>query len=121
GLAGAFSEGDLVQEFFNRLLEAITKHKGTEFGEPFIRNVISRNLHHFARLKSEWRAGVGLAPRSGRHKDPHANPEVRTLLRVYADHELHYRRPGRSLDDRDVNDFDRGINSLRDTKLQKWI
>src|SRR6202790_3075439 len=46
GMDGAFAEGDIIQEFFNRLLEAILERKGADFGDTFIRQVISRNLHH---------------------------------------------------------------------------
>jgi len=32
GKAGGFSAGDIIQEFFNRLLEAIIERKGADFG-----------------------------------------------------------------------------------------
>jgi len=37
---GAFAEGDIIQEFFNRLLEAILEWKGVDFGDMFIHQVI---------------------------------------------------------------------------------
>lgn len=110
-----------MQEFFNRLLEAIVEKKGVEYGDTFIRDIISRNLHHFARIKLELRVGVGLSKRSGRHAAPHVNPEVRTLLQVYHEHELHRRRPGRVFKDDNKDDFDKGISKLRATKLKRWI
>ena len=48
GRAGAFTPADVMQEFFNRLLKVIVEKKGVEYGDTFIRDVISRNLHHFA-------------------------------------------------------------------------
>lgn len=95
GRAGAFTPADVMQEFFNRLLEAIVEKKGVEYGDTFIQDVISRNLHHFARIKTDLREGVELGRRSGRHSVPHINPEIRTLLQVYNDCELHKRQPGR--------------------------
>jgi hypothetical protein len=121
GKAGAFTTGDTLQEFFNRLLEAVVDRKGAEFGDNFIRNIISRNLHHFARIKLDLRAGVGLTERSGRHKDPHTKPEVVILLEVYRKAELHRRRPGRAYNDKDTDNFTRGINKLRRGTLAKWI
>lgn len=110
-----------MQEFFNRLLEAIVEKKGVEYGDTFIRDVIARNLHHFARIKLELCVGVGLAKQSGRHAAPHVNPEVQTLLQVYHEHELHRRRPGCVFKDDDKDDFDKGISKLQSTKLKRWI
>lgn len=36
GLPGKFKPGDLIQEYFNQILETIVQHKGHEFGECFI-------------------------------------------------------------------------------------
>jgi hypothetical protein len=122
GKEGGFAAGDIIQEFFNRLLEAIIERKGAQFGEPFVRNVISRNLHHMGRVKTDLRSSIGLSARSGRHSDPHTRPEVKTLLEVYADHELHSRRPGRSIDGEEVaDDFACGWERLAKGKIRKWV
>lgn len=121
GRAGGFTTGDLIQEFFNRLLEAIIERKGADFGDIFIRQIVSRNLHHMGWVKTELRDGLGLAARAGRHSDPHMKPEVKTLLRQYARHELHSRRSGRSMDEGDVDDFQRGWEKLAKGKLRKWV
>jgi hypothetical protein len=122
GKEGGFAAGDMIQEFFNRLLEAIIEHKGAQFGEPFVRHVISRNLHHMGRVKTDLRSSVGLSVRSGRHSDPHTRPEVKTLLQVYAEHELHSRRPGRSIDGEEVpDDFACGWERLAKGKIRKWV
>ncbi|KAJ7717441.1 hypothetical protein B0H16DRAFT_1700968 [Mycena metata] len=121
GLPGHFEEGDYVVEFFNRLLEDIVQHKNAQFDDNFIRNVIARNLHHIAELKLAWRTGTGMAPKSHSHTDPHSQPEMRTLLKLYRTEELHSRRLGRQIDDRDTNDFSRGVRNLRNGGLDKWI
>ena len=122
GRAGAFTPADVMQEFFNRLLEAIVEKKGVEYGDTFIRDVISRNLHHFARIKTDLREGVELGKRGGRHSVPHVNPEIRTLLQVYMGCELHCRRPGRVYGDSDKDDFQKGFLKLgAGGKLKKWI
>ena len=44
GKEGHFSAGDFIQEYFNRLLEAVVQKKGVEYGDHFVRNIWSRNL-----------------------------------------------------------------------------
>ncbi|KAF8811180.1 hypothetical protein BYT27DRAFT_7221584 [Phlegmacium glaucopus] len=112
GKEGAFSAGDIIQEFYNRLLEAIIERKGAEFGAPFIRDTISHNLHHMGCIKTELREGISLSKKSGKHSDPHMRPEVKMLMQSYAHHELHSRRPGRIIDNND---------KLKSGKLQKWV
>ncbi|KAJ6558349.1 hypothetical protein B0H19DRAFT_906888, partial [Mycena capillaripes] len=102
GLPEHCEEGDYIVEFFNRLLEDVVQHKSAQFDDLFIRNIISRNLRHIAQLKVAWRTGVGMKKKSHKHKDPHANPEMLTLLKLYRDTELHSRRLGRQVDDRDT-------------------
>jgi hypothetical protein len=121
GEPGRFAASDFIQEFLNRCLEAIVKHKSAEFGDGFIRNIISLNLAHIARLKADWKEGLGLSRRAGKHSDPHTNPEIRILLQEYQHHELHRRRPGRMYDGRDTDDFTRGMLNLRNGKLKSWI
>ncbi|TEB21750.1 hypothetical protein FA13DRAFT_1642380 [Coprinellus micaceus] len=121
GLPGACTTADLMQEYFNRLLEAIVEKKGLDYGDPFARNIISPNLGHFAQLKLNLRSGVGLAARSKRHTAPHEDPEVRKLLDSYWKHELHKRRPGRVYNDEDRDDFTRGIAKLESGRLRRWI
>jgi hypothetical protein len=121
GRAGSFSAMDFIQEYFNRLLEAIVERKGAEYGTDFIRNVISRNLHHFARIKLDLRDSIGLGKRSGQHTAPHMKPEVKKLLDTYQKLELHRRRAGRSYSEREVDDFQRGMIKLGSGTLKKWI
>ncbi|KAH9908260.1 uncharacterized protein BXZ73DRAFT_84309 [Epithele typhae] len=60
GRPGSFAAADLIQEYFNRLLQAIAERKGAEYNSPFLRNVVSRNLHHLSRLRGDLGAGPRL-------------------------------------------------------------
>ncbi|KAF9038843.1 hypothetical protein BDZ89DRAFT_1216543 [Hymenopellis radicata] len=123
GLAGKHKPCDLLQEYFNRILEAIVQHKGREYGERFIREGIARNLHHFQRLKADFLDGVGLAERSSRHTKPHTKPEVRILLHEYLVQRLHY-RAGRMIGKEPTivqTHFKMGCTVMRAGRLKKWI
>ncbi|KAJ7083421.1 hypothetical protein C8R44DRAFT_722063 [Mycena epipterygia] len=121
GLLGHFEEGDYVVEFFNRLLEDIVQHKNAQFDDSFIRNVVSHNLRHIAELKLAWRTGTGMAEKSHKHSDPHTKPEMLILLKLYRTEELHSRRLGRQIDDRNTDDFSKGVKKLREAGLKKFI
>jgi hypothetical protein len=122
GEEGHFSTGDFIQEYFNRLLESIVQKKGVEYGDHFIRNIWSRNLHHVARLKSSWLNGIGLSLRSNRHTKTKTAAEIRILMQVYRESELHSFRSGRIMDENIfIDDFQTGAQRLREGKLKKWI
>lgn len=122
GRKGRFSAGDYIQEYFNRLLEAVVQRKGVDYGSSFIRNVWSRNLAQIARLKTTWLGGVGLASHAARHTGAKTAAEVRILLDVYRETELHTLRPGRIFDVKLlVDDFTNGFTKLGEGKLKKWI
>ena len=72
-------------------------------------------------VKKDLREGVGLSARAGHHSDPHFQPEVRIVLKEYSHHELHKHRPGRSIDDGDIDDFQRGCERLAKGKLRRWV
>jgi hypothetical protein len=122
GREGSFAAGDTIQEYFNRILEAVVGRKGVEYGDNFIRNIWSRNLHHVARLKSTWLEGVGLAPRSKKHTKAKALAEMRILMQEYQEIELHSFRAGRIFDvDLFVDDFELGLKKLGGGgKLKSW-
>ena len=111
-----------MQEHFNRLLQNIAERKGTDYGDHFVRNVVSRNLHHMSTLQDDMKVGIGLTPRSGHHHDPHSRPELAILDREYQEHELHSRRPGRVYPLAKVNpdNFRVGLLALRGGALQRW-
>jgi len=125
GNAGAFCPLDFMQEYFNRMLQAIVQRKGLDYGADYIRSVIARNLHCLSQIKHNFRDGFGLQARSSRHKAPHTRTEVRILLNVYHQQQLHSRCVGRRLCDNDKGDtidgFRRGAEHLQKTKLAAWV
>ncbi|KAJ6480036.1 hypothetical protein DFH09DRAFT_951259 [Mycena vulgaris] len=97
------------------------QRKDSEYGAHHIRDIWSRNVKDIYDLKNDFRAGLGLGKRSGRHKKPHERPEVKILLREYREAELHKRRPGRTFEDgRNVDNFSAGIQVLAGGALKKW-
>lgn len=121
GKPGGFSPCDLIQEYFNRMLEFIVERKGKEFDHRFIQQVISRNLHRLSGVKIDSRTSVGLNQHARRHTEPHSNPEIRILLKLYTHHQLHSRRAGRFVEERHIDDFSKGLDKLRKGKLAKWV
>ena len=122
GKEGRWSARDFIQEYFNRLLEAVVQRKGVEYGDKFIRNVWSRNIHHIARLKLAWLDSVGLQRHSARHTGAKQDAEVRILLDHYKDTSLHCLHVGRTYDTEPfVDDYQRGIQQLHGGKLKKWV
>ncbi|KAJ6503101.1 hypothetical protein DFH09DRAFT_1440647, partial [Mycena vulgaris] len=117
GKAGGSQACDIFQERMNRELEPIIQRKDTDYGSDHVRNMWSRNLKDIYDLKADLRDSVGLAKRSGRHKEPHAKPEVKILLKHYKDVELHHRRPGRTYTPGEsalVDNFTAGIKKLQE-------
>ncbi|KAJ7801411.1 hypothetical protein B0H14DRAFT_2312024, partial [Mycena olivaceomarginata] len=111
----------LLSTFLNRCVDPLVQRKDADYGSFQVRNVWSRNIKDIYDLKTDFRNGLDLSKRSGKHKKPHERPEVKKLLQTYRTTELHKRRPGRTYDDcRNVNDFDRGIAHLRAGALSKW-
>lgn len=122
GLPGSHKPGDLLQEYFQRILEAIVQHKGAEFGERFIRDGIARNLAHFQRLKEEFLGGVGLERHSQRRSKPSSDAEMRILLKEYRECQLHTFQKGRHFGDemKTESQFSIGIQTLQAGLLSKW-
>ncbi|KAF4581448.1 hypothetical protein EYR40_009733 [Pleurotus pulmonarius] len=122
GHPGDWQPADIVQELLNRCLEPVIQRKDAQFGSFHIRNHWARNIVDIYKLKSDARESVGLGERSGKHKKPHENPEVRILLDEYRRTQVHSRRPGRLYGSpRDVDDMRRGINKLSKGGLAKWV
>ncbi|KAJ7497873.1 hypothetical protein B0H11DRAFT_2384714 [Mycena galericulata] len=121
GSEGGCKPCDIFQEFLNRCIDPVVQRKDADYGADHVRNTWSRNIKDIYDLKNDFRAGLGLSKRSGRHKKPHERPEVRTLLHEYQMLELHKRRPGRTLEDgRKVDNFEAGIQVLAGGALRKW-
>jgi hypothetical protein len=69
-----------------------------------VRHIWAHNIKDIQELKSEFRAGVGLAKRSGHHKDPHEKTEFKILLWEFKNAEIHLCRPGRCYSTANIND-----------------
>ncbi|KAJ7434386.1 hypothetical protein B0H11DRAFT_2372740, partial [Mycena galericulata] len=114
-------DANLMSMFLNRCIDPVVQRKDTDYGSYHVRTIWSRNIKDIYDLKADFRASVGLAKRSGRHKEPHERPEVKILLREYQKAELHKRRPGRTFSDgRNVDNFQAGINLLEGGVLRRW-
>ena len=122
GRPGGYKPTDLLQEYSQRMLEAVVQHKGAEFGERFIREGIARNLAHFQRLKEEFLGGVGLERHSQRRSKPSVDTEMRILLKEYRESELHSFRKGRRFGEVSSHEtqFDTGVRNLNSGLLKKW-
>jgi len=93
-----------------------------EYGDQFIRNVWSRNIHHVGRLKLAWLDGVGLKRHSSAHTGAKQNAEIHILLNHYKSQELHSLCAGRNHDEAlFVDDYQKGIQNLEGGRLKKWV
>ncbi|KAF8072301.1 hypothetical protein FPV67DRAFT_1411833 [Lyophyllum atratum] len=117
---GQFSEMDLMQETHNRFLEEHAQHKGKEFDDPFYRKVISMNVHHFARLKDEMEEAVLLKMRTKKHSVTDLANELKALLKLLREAEVHRFRAGRNEGFMAWDDFERGYEILLE-KIKRFI
>ena len=102
------------------------KHIGRKdrgFDENYMRKVIAPNAHRFVLIKKSVNEGLGLAPRKGKHTEPHTNPEIKKLMDVYKAQQLHSFKRGRTYggDVRKVDDLGRGMTKLVGEKLASWV
>ncbi|THH05908.1 hypothetical protein EW146_g9775 [Bondarzewia mesenterica] len=95
GQPGHFLELDLMQEHFNFWLEELAQHKGKEFDDDWYREVLSMHVHHFIRLTKEMEANVNLKEHRTNHVELHMDNELREVIRLCREHDLHVRRQGR--------------------------
>ena len=121
GEVGKWIEGDLLQEHYNRWLEDMVKKRGGDFDDKFYRQTISPNVEHFLRIKEEIENAFDLKLRGKTHTSPHLCDELRLLLTLYKEENLHLFCAGRSLGHAAVNQFDEGYNKLRSGKLKEFI
>lgn len=123
GQAGHFVAGDKFQE---QLQDEMYEHIGRKdrgFDEDYMRKVIAPNAYRFVVVKKSVTEGLGLAQRRGKHSEPHTKPEMKKLLEVYRDQQLHLFRSGRTYggDPRKTDDFGRGCQRLIEGKLVSWV
>ncbi|KAJ7571888.1 hypothetical protein C8J56DRAFT_907353 [Mycena floridula] len=78
----------------------------------------------FVQVKKAVNEGLGLATRGRKNLEPHNNPEILLLLRIYQDEQLHWFRAGRTYggEMRKVDDFARGLERLMGSgKSKDWV
>lgn len=121
GAPGHFIEMDLMQEHFNFWLEEMAQHKGKEFNEPFYRDTLSMNVHHFLHLKDEMEAAVTLEARTKKHSAPHLNNELQSLMTELRDKEVNYHRDGRQEGQPMADDFEKGLETLKKDKIKNFV
>ncbi|KAI0057598.1 hypothetical protein BV25DRAFT_1812278 [Artomyces pyxidatus] len=123
GAPGKWMEGDLMVEHNNDDLQSFLSRKDATWDGHFLRNVVSPNTFRLGDTKVAFIEGAGLKRASTFHPKPHTRPEFRILSEVYKTEGLHTFRPGRTYGTRprDVNDYDRGVESLMGGKLATWI
>ncbi|KAJ7504674.1 hypothetical protein B0H11DRAFT_2187102 [Mycena galericulata] len=118
---GKWLPGDLHQEHHNRWLEDMVQKHGGEFDNSFYRQTISPNVEHFLRFKEEIERAFNLDRRSKSHTSPHQRSELRLLLTLFKDQEVHMFREGRSMGHAAVNQFSRGCRELKQGKLANFL
>ncbi|KAJ7719724.1 hypothetical protein B0H16DRAFT_1794341 [Mycena metata] len=121
GELGKWIPGDLLQEHYNRWLEDMIQRHGGEFDNKFYRQTISPNVDHFLRMKEEIETAFSLKRRSKTHTSPHQRDELRLLLTMFKEEEVHLFREGRSMGHAAVNQFARGVRRLEAGKLKDWL
>ncbi|KAJ7815739.1 hypothetical protein B0H14DRAFT_3111793 [Mycena olivaceomarginata] len=121
GELGRWLPGDQHQEHYNKWTEYMMKKHGGEFDEPFYRQTISPNVHHFLLIKEEVETSFDFQSRGQTHTSPSLSDELGLLLRVFKEEEVHLFRSGRSLGHAAVNQFARGWRRLDEEKLNTFL
>ena len=91
-----FSAGDILQEQLQDELYEHIGRKDTGFDENYMRQVIAPDTHRFILVKKGVNEGLGLAQCVGKHPEPSTRPEIRKLMELYQECQLHCFRRGRT-------------------------
>ncbi|KAJ7731018.1 hypothetical protein B0H16DRAFT_1893426 [Mycena metata] len=121
GELGKWIPGDLLQEHYNRWLEDMVQKHGAEFDDEFYRKMISPNVHYFLRIKEEITEGFNLKSRGKTHTSRDVRDEVKLLMALFKEEEVHLFREGRSMGHAAVNQFARGCRCLDEGKLNDFL
>lgn len=121
GIPGHIFEGDKLREHHNLHTEELVQHKGLEYGDEFVRSAISPNIHDLKQLRDEMEKRLGLKLQSKAHTSAPRGDAIKTLLKIYAEKELHAHRAGRTYG-RLTDDEERlGYDKLDSGRLKKYI
>ncbi|KAJ7027286.1 hypothetical protein C8F04DRAFT_1212422 [Mycena alexandri] len=121
GELGKWIPGDLLQEHYNRWLEDMVQKHGAEFDNEFYRKIISPNVHYFLRIKEEITEGFNLKSRGKTHTSRDVRDEVKLLMTLFKEEEVHLFCEGRSMGHAAVNQFARGWRRLDEGKLNDFL
>ncbi|KAF8955673.1 hypothetical protein BDZ97DRAFT_1673396 [Flammula alnicola] len=121
GQRGHGIELDLMQEHHNLWLETLAQHKGHEFDETFYREVISPNVNDFLTLKDEMENNVALKSRTKKHGKPGVENELHAIMRRLREEEVNCFRKGRNDATLAADDFTKGLETLKASKLRDFI
>ncbi|KAJ3763075.1 hypothetical protein EV360DRAFT_34256 [Lentinula raphanica] len=118
-----YEAGDLFQEQLQDELYEHINHDQS-FDNVHVRERLAPNVYQFKQTKKEHNADLGLASRSGNHAAPSRMADIRKLMIHYQQQEVHLFRQGRQYGEAErdrVDDHKRGVTSLMDGRLEKWI
>jgi len=121
GELGKWIEGDLLQEHYNRWLEDQVQKRGGDFDDKFYRSTLSPNVNHFLRIKEEIENAFDLSSRAKTHTSPHLQDELRLLLIMFMEENLHLFCSGRTLGHAAFNQLNHGFDRLQIGKLDDFI
>ncbi|KAF8193977.1 hypothetical protein K438DRAFT_1470855, partial [Mycena galopus ATCC 62051] len=92
-----------------------------EFDEKFYRTTVAPNVLHFLKMKEDVETAFDLKRRGKAHTSPHLRDEMKILLQLCKDEELHRFRSGRGMGHAAVNRFDRGYERLHGGKMKEYL
>ena len=121
GELGKWIEADLLQEHYNRWLEDMVKKRGGDFDDNFYRHTLSPNVDHFLRIKEEIENAFFLTSRGKSHTSSHLRDELRLLLALFMEENIHLFFTGRTLGHTAINQFNVGYWRLDTGKLDDFI
>ena len=82
---------------------------------------LSPNVDHFLRIKEEIENAFTLRSRGKTHTSPHLRDELRVLLALYREENLHFFCIGRTMGHAATNQFNKGYKRLDTSKLDDFI
>lgn len=108
GELGKWIEADLLQEHYNRWLEDMVKKWGGDFDNNFYRHTLSPNA-------------FSLMSCGKSHTSSHLRDELRLLLALFMEENIHLFLTGRTLGHAAINQFNVGYWRLDTGKLDDFI
>ncbi|EJD33628.1 hypothetical protein AURDEDRAFT_177288 [Auricularia subglabra TFB-10046 SS5] len=121
GRRGHFKECDLLQEHLINRLDRHMQHRDKSYDDPFIRDVVTPNLHHLVEVPRQLESAVDLVARASRHLPMHQRSEAGRLRKTYRENQLHSFSAGRSTGFAVKDYFDAGYAALASEHLENFL